>query len=229
MARRGLLWSCLCLALGTSPSVSAQLGQQDSQSGQAQLSGADQEARALFMAAQVAFDEGRFESAVQYFLQSYRLSQRPELLYNIGNTYDRLQQPEQALEYFDRYLRERPNAENHLQVEARVRLLRQSVSARQAQPHTSSTPSAPSTEAAVPTPQQTAQAHVEANEPAAIPPAAPQQATRAEDDSGPYWLLWGGVGAAVIAATVVTVVIATSGSTTQEPLVPQDGAHVVRL
>lgn len=226
MGRRVLMWSCLCLVLGTSPSVGAQAGQSAGQPEQAQLSGADQEARALFMAAQVAFDEGRFESAVQYFLQSYRLSARPELLYNIGNTYDRLQQPEQALEYFDRYMRERPTAENHLQVEARARLLRQSVEARRAQPTTAGAPSP----AVAPTPQQTAEAHVQANEaPTPQAASAPQAATTVDADSGPNWLLWTGVGAAVIAATVVTVVIATSGSTTQDPLVPQDGAPVVRL
>ncbi len=224
MGRRGFASVCLCLVLWTGHTASAQ-------ETQAQLSGADQEARALFMAAQVAFDEGRFESAVQYFLQSYQLSGRPELLYNIGNTYDRLQQPEEALDYFDRYLRERPNADNHMQVAARARLLRQSVDARRAQPNATSTSAAPVTvtEPPVPTPQQTAQAHVDASEPVTTATTAPEGATRADDDGGTSWLLWGGVGAAVIAATVVTVVIATGGSTTQGPAVPREGAPVVRL
>lgn len=221
MGRMGRLLVCVFAVFLFSSSA---LGQQNAQEGAPPLSGADQEARALFMAAQVAFDEGRFESAVEYFLQSYRLSHRPELLYNIGNTYDRLQKPEEALQHFEQYLRERPDAENHLQVEARARLLRQSVETRRAQPLASAPSVAP---AVAPTPEQTAQAH--ASEAPAPITQAPPAATTAADDGGSSWLLWTGVGAAVVAATVVTIVIAASGSATQDPLVPQDGAPVVRL
>lgn len=212
-----VLWS-------SQPVFAQQSAQQSEQASPPQVNGADQEARALFMAAQVAFDEGRFDSAVQYFVQSHRLSQRPELLYNIGNTYDRLQQPEQALEYFDQYLRERPNADNRLQVEARARLLRQSLAARQ----TSNATTAP-IEPTVPTPEQTAQAH--ATEYEITPPAAaPPSATVVSEEGGSGWILWAGIGAAVVAATVVVVVLASSGgSTTQAPLVPEAGAPVVRL
>lgn len=183
------------------------------------MSGTDQEARAIFMAAQVAFDEGRFESAVQYFLQSFRLSGRPELLYNIGNTYDRLQQPEQALHYFDQYLQQRPNAENNKQVEARTRLLRQAVDQRR---------TSVNTPVAVPTPEQTAQAHAAATEPLA-PSQAPPAATASANEGGSSWLLWTGLGTAVVAATIVTVVMATGGTTTQDPLLPSDGVAVRRL
>jgi tetratricopeptide (TPR) repeat protein len=186
----------------------------------APMGGTDAEARAVFMAAEVAFNEGRFESAVQYFLQSFRLSGRPELLYNIGNTYDRLQKPEEALEYFDLYLRQRPNAENNKQVEARTRLLRRAVDERAMFPNSAAPP--------VPTPEETAQAQVaafEAPAPVSAPPAA--IAPTSEGDSS--WLLWTGVGASAVIVTVVAIVIATSANTTQGPLLPSDDVAVRRL
>lgn len=187
--------------------------------------GGDAEARGLFMAAQVAFDEGRFESAVQYFLQAFRLSGRPELLYNIGNTYDRLQQPEEALRHFEQYLQQRPGAENERQVEARVRLLRQTLETRQAPSPSEATP-APATVSA-PTPEQTAQASaITAPEPT---PSAPPAATAADEGSSASWMIWGGLGAVVVAAAVVAVVLASGGDTTQEPLVPREGTPVVKL
>lgn len=189
--------------------------------------GADAEARGLFLAAQVAFDEGRFESAVQYFLQAFRLSGRPELLYNIGNTYDRLQQPEEALQHFEQYLQQQPGAENQRQVEARVRLLRQTLEARQAPAQADVTPSAATP--SVPTPEQTAQASTAAPAPAAPPTAAPPAATATDEGSSTSWVIWGGLGAVVVAAAVVAVVIASGGDTTQDPLVPRDGAPVVKL
>jgi len=185
------------------------------------LTATDREARAVFMAAEVAFEEGRFQSAVEYFLQSFRLSGRPELLYNIGNTYDRLQKPEEALEYFDQYLRQRPNAENNKQVEARTRLLRQAVDERRifadgAAPH------------AAPTPEQTAQAHVAATE-APGPTQAPPAATAPTAESDSSWILWGSVAVAVMTATVVTVLVATHSTTTQDPLLPSSDVPVRRL
>jgi len=192
--------------------------------------GGDAEARGLFMAAQVAFDEGRFESAVQYFLQAFRLSGRPELLYNIGNTYDRLQKPEEALRHFEQYLQQRPGAENERQVEARVRLLRQTLEARQAPSTSEATPSeatlAPATVSA-PTPEQTAQASAYTEPERA--PSAPPAATTADEGSGTSWVIWGGLGAVVVAAAVVAVVIASGGDTTQGPLVPREGTPVVKL
>lgn len=221
--KRGLALALLTLVVNHQ-SAFAQEAQPtpDAAASDATLSGTDQEARAVFMAAQVAFDEGRFESAVQYFLQSFRLSGRPELLYNIGNTYDRLQQPEQALEYFDRYLRQRPNAENNKQVEARTRLLRQAVDERRI--FENGTAAAP----AVPTPEQTAQAHVNATE-APTPTQTTPAATTTTSEGGSGWLLWTGVGASVVIVTVVAVVMATSGNTTQDPLLPAEGAPVRRL
>jgi tetratricopeptide (TPR) repeat protein len=85
----------------------------------------DEEGRALFTAGRVAFDDGRFEDALGYFQRAYDLSHRPQLLYNIGAASDRLRRSQQAIDAFERYLAEVPDAGNRREVEARVRLLRE--------------------------------------------------------------------------------------------------------
>lgn len=88
------------------------------------------EARALFLAGRVAFDEGRFETAIKYFEASYEQSKRPQLLYNIAQCYDRLRRDEAAIAAFERYLSAEPQAENRELVEGRIRALRAAVEER---------------------------------------------------------------------------------------------------
>lgn len=84
----------------------------------------DQEARTLYEAGRVAFEEERFEDALGYFEQSYDLSGRPELLYNMGSVADRLRRNAVALEHFEAFLEAMPDAENRPMVEERIRILR---------------------------------------------------------------------------------------------------------
>jgi tetratricopeptide (TPR) repeat protein len=84
----------------------------------------DAEAQARFESGRLAFDDGRFEDALRDFEQSFALSQRPQLLYNMGQVHDRLRHPAEAVAYFERYLEALPDAENRRAVEARVHLLR---------------------------------------------------------------------------------------------------------
>jgi len=87
----------------------------------------DRAARSLFEAGKIAFDLGRYEEALEYLQQAHDLSQRPILLFNIASTLDRLRRDQEALDTFERYLREVPDAANKLAVEGRVRLLREVV------------------------------------------------------------------------------------------------------
>ncbi|MCA9532039.1 MAG: tetratricopeptide repeat protein [Myxococcales bacterium] len=91
---------------------------------QADAEAREAEARARFESGRLAFDDGRFDDALHDFELSYALSERPQLLYNIGQVHDRLRHPAQAVEYFERYLEALPEAENRRAVEARIRLLR---------------------------------------------------------------------------------------------------------
>lgn len=84
----------------------------------------DEEARRLFQAGQIAYEDARYADALGYFERSYELSQRPELLFNIGQTADRLRDDERAIAAFERYVELLPDAENRRQVEVRLDILR---------------------------------------------------------------------------------------------------------
>lgn len=94
---------------------------------------ADREARTLFEQGRVAFDEGRFRDAWDYFHRAYQLSKRPKLLYNVGQSADRLRMDREALKAFKLYLKKVPDADNRKEVEARVKALEERF-AREGQP-----------------------------------------------------------------------------------------------
>jgi len=118
---RTVLPSLLCLlALGAlAPGVSAQ--------------DREEEARALFMAGRAAYDAGRYEAALGRFQEAYELSGRGELLYNIGQSADRLRQDEVALEAFERFLAETSEGTSNREIaQRRVEFLQRSVADAQA-------------------------------------------------------------------------------------------------
>ncbi len=87
----------------------------------------DEEARGLFEAGRSAYTAGRFEDALEHFQRAFELSDRPMLLFNIAQTLDRLRRDEEALSTFERFLELVPDAENHAQVESRMRILRETL------------------------------------------------------------------------------------------------------
>ncbi len=91
-----------------------------------------EEARGLFEAGTAAFAAGRYESALDYFERAYELTGLPELLYNIGQSADRLRRDERALEAFRAYLEATPEAEDRAAVEARIAALERTVAERRA-------------------------------------------------------------------------------------------------
>jgi len=119
-------WGALWLSLG----LLATVGTQSAWAQAAEAAGSMSEARALFMAGRVAFDEGRYEAALKHFSASYEQSQRPALLYNIAQCYDRMRRDEEALAAFERYLAVELDPELRASVQARVGALRAAVAAR---------------------------------------------------------------------------------------------------
>ncbi len=120
----GLLW---VLWLGLVASTSGARAQETPTGVSAN---ADEEARALFAAGREAYNDARYEEALGLFHRAYELSGRPAMLYNIGQTADRLRLDAEAMEAFDSYLRALPRADNHLEVETRLAVLRRSVTER---------------------------------------------------------------------------------------------------
>lgn len=90
---------------------------------------AAEEARAQqrFFDGRAAFSEGRNEDALAAFQESYALSGRPELFYNIGLVEDRLRHDHEALEAFRHYLAEVPDAPNREAVESRIRVIEEAI------------------------------------------------------------------------------------------------------
>jgi len=84
----------------------------------------DERARAQFEEGRTAYEEGRYRDAWAKFREAYRLSGRPELLYDVGQTADRLGREEDAIKAFELYLKHTPDAPNRREVENRLRALR---------------------------------------------------------------------------------------------------------
>ena len=84
---------------------------------------ADKRARELFEKGRVAFADGQYRDAWEHFREAYKLSKRPALLYNVGQSADRMRMDREALEAFRLYLKKLPDAENRKEVESRVRYL----------------------------------------------------------------------------------------------------------
>lgn len=87
----------------------------------------DAEARTVYQAGVQAYESGRYDRALDYFRRAYELSHRPQLLYNIGQTADRLRRDQEALQAFEQFLAEVGDSPLRTQVETRVAFLRETL------------------------------------------------------------------------------------------------------
>lgn len=153
----------------------------------------DEVARGLFQAGRASYDAGKYDDALKYFQQAYDLSQRPGLLYNIGQATDRLHQDRKTIEVFRLYLERVPEADNRAEVEGRLRTLERLVQLEAAE----ATPAETTPESA---PQTTD----------ATPAATTTPVTFATDDAnGPGiapWLVIGGGGVLLVTGVALTLV-----------------------
>jgi len=68
-------------------------------------------AEELFFNGKRLYTEGSYEAAILAFQESYELSKEPQLLYNIGNTYERVGDFANARRYLDQYRAFAPESE----------------------------------------------------------------------------------------------------------------------
>ncbi|GAB4204755.1 MAG: hypothetical protein OHK0013_19950 [Sandaracinaceae bacterium] len=87
----------------------------------------DEEARRVFAQGRDAYAAGDYEAALNAFRDAYALSHRPELQFNIGQAADRLRRDREARDAFEAYLAAVPFAANRVEVEARLRVLREEI------------------------------------------------------------------------------------------------------
>jgi tetratricopeptide (TPR) repeat protein len=205
MGTLGLTAIAVAVLSLTAPTAEAQ--QSDAQ---------DEEARALYQAGRVAFDDGRFDDALEYFERSHELSGRPQLLYNIGSAADRLRRNAMALEHFEAYLEALPDAENRRSVEARIRLLQDALD--HGREH--GTVQDPDEGTEVPTPRETAEAGMDGSDGTGSSDVPPPSRTG----------LWVGIGvgaAVLVGLAVVLAVVLHHPSPDYQP--SDDGVLVFTL
>jgi tetratricopeptide (TPR) repeat protein len=192
LSASGILLACaasLCLLLPLSAAA------------QTEPTARDAEAHALFEAARIAFTAGHYEDAYDRFSQSYVLSARPELLYNLGAAADRLRRDALALDHYRAYLAAVPDSPQREDVEHRIAILEGA--------HADDREPVVAVLADDPEP-------VVADTPSVPPPAAPptEDAPLVEQ-----WWLWTILGVVVVGIGVgVGVGVATSGPSTAAPM-----------
>ncbi len=83
------------------------------------------DARAHYEAAQRLYDEGKYDEAIDEFELAYRKKPHPNVLYNIGQAYERLLDYDASVHAFERYLSEAESDDPRRKaVENRLRVLR---------------------------------------------------------------------------------------------------------
>lgn len=92
----------------------------------------DREARAYFDAARLAYEDGRFEEAMNNFIRSHELSQRATLHYNIAAAAERAGNLEAAQQHYQLYLEAVPDAANRSYTEARLRVIAETLQRQRA-------------------------------------------------------------------------------------------------
>ena len=68
------------------------------------------------------YNRAEYAGALKQFLNAYKYAPRPQMLFNIGRCYEAIGQTEQAIEYYERFAKTKP--ENETQVRARITNLR---------------------------------------------------------------------------------------------------------
>ena len=180
----------------------------------AQGAPSDDIAKGLYGAAKAEYDAGQFDKALLHFQEAYAQSKRPQLLYNVGLAADRLRYNKTALEAFERYLRELPDAENKVEVENRINALREIIDREAA---ASRAPAAVAAAAPVSSDARTS----------AAPPKSDQQTATGGGLLSKWWF-WTAAGVVVAGATT-GIIIASSGDTVGKPLTGTEGVVVQTL
>jgi len=155
------------------------------------------DAKEAFETAQTFFVRGEYDTAAAKFLEAYNKKPYPAFLFNVAVSYEKAKQLDKAKEYFERYLKDDPNASDAAQVRLRLDVIGKLLAPAPAPaapvaappiagaapvapgtPPAAATPSAPGTSAPepgapVPAPGPPASGASAAPATAAAPPAAP--------------------------------------------------------
>lgn len=166
-------------------------------------------ARLAFKEGRAAFEQGRFAEALERFEHAYALSERSELLFNIGLAADRIRDDARAIEAFEAYLEATPQSEHREQVQMRVIALRQALAREQSK--------RPDEARSAPTPAEVAAASARDDERAIMAPP-PGRAVDEDDSVFESFWFWAATSALLIGGGVTAYVL----------LQPEDAAELPR-
>lgn len=185
---------------------------------QAQAQGDDaQAAKVKFESGARHFDLSEYQEALADFKDAYRLKPDPAFLYNIAQCHRRLGQTEDAIAFYQSYLRRAPDAKNRDEVERRIHELE----GLRAAP--SGAAPAPSNERAGSEPPafQPDNSAVPVAQPPAPAPALDLASSSASPSSPSSpatplytrWWFWSAVGVAALASATTIIIMATRDPT----------------
>jgi len=172
----------------------------------------DERARMHFQSGISYYEQARYDEAAREFVEAYSLSQRPALLLNLSQAYERDLKFAEAIAELQRYLEAVPDSPQRRTVEARIARMGE----LQARVAAASTTTAPTTQAepsvAAPTTPQT-----EPEATAAAPPSQPRESGSSVSLPG---VILASAGGLMIAGSIVTGVMAHSTHTDLEGRCP---------
>ena len=159
-------------------------------------------ARERYRAGERSYKVGDFHEALAAFKAAYQFSPDPTLLYNIAQCYRQLGETKTALFTYRNYLRERPDAPNRTEVEARIADLERQAAAGAPgpAPPPAHAPPAPSVPPARP-PAPRAQPDLALS---AAPAPAPEEAPAPLMKRWWFWAVAGAVVAGGVTAVLLT-------------------------
>ncbi|MCK5798137.1 MAG: hypothetical protein KAI47_13170, partial [Deltaproteobacteria bacterium] len=91
-----------------------------------------QVAKQEFLLGKTYYNQAAYDQALKHFRESYRLSKRSDLLYNIARSYEALAQLKKAIEHYELYLKKTGKADST--TNARIRNLKARLAAQKPKP-----------------------------------------------------------------------------------------------
>ncbi|MEK6606716.1 MAG: tetratricopeptide repeat protein [Myxococcota bacterium] len=189
------------------------------------------EAKQRHELAKTLFRDGKYADAAREWERVYELTQKTDLLFNIGQCHRNLGDDTRALSAFRRYLEGRPDAPNRAEVEQMIREI-EAASARPTGRAASARPTGRDERkepAPAPSPNPAPSPTAVTEPPPEAIVAAP--GTRSADDAGaatPVWKkpwFWGAAGGAAVLVGVLVVVLASGGGEDGAGASGTDGAE----
>ena len=191
-------------------------------------------ALAHFETAKRLYDVREYGKALEEYKAAYVAKPDPAFLFNIAQCHRKLGQNEQALDFFQQFLKKSPaDAPNRSQVAARIADLQAEAQAKAdqappAKPELAPLPSAPTPLPAPAPPLPPVAAPLPAPLPAGTDLSPFVQETPAAEAKPIYgtWWFWTGVGAVVVAGAATTAYLLSSKGGTSIPATPMGNRPV---